>query len=117
MKKIAIMLSLLGMFACEDKKDDPFTIIGKWQYSEKLKSNGDWRIIENGGITEFTEAGIYKAGESEYTYIFDESKMTLKIILSSTQTRELKVVPESNNVMIHEYYDGGTLERAKYKRV
>ena len=119
MKRYTILLTLLFALintACVDKKEDSFTIIGKWQFIEMQNDNGEWIIIENGSISEFCDCGTYREGDYlESTYTFDESTMILKI----KDYLEFSVEPESNKIMVLLTYQGSTrtLKKTKYKRI
>ena len=123
MKKMIILFLLLFAFSCEDN-DDSFSIIGKWQYTHKLKSSGEWQSIDNGDRFDFKSNGMIiltsdytgKDTDEEISYTFDESNLNLKINFRSNNIWEYTVVIESNKIMYWTPVDDKN-ERMKVTRI
>lgn len=106
MKKITIFLSLLIIFACEDKKDDSFRIVGKWQKASKVESTGEWQ--SGGDIYDLKDSGngvYYDEGKLDnpkpISYTFDESTMFLKItrLYGKNEVRDYLITIETNDII------------------
>ena len=105
MKKALISLAiLLFTFGCEDKEDDSFSIVGKWQKANKIESTGEWQ--SGGDIYDLKEGGsgiYYDEGDLEdpqaISYSYDESIMLLKITRSSNEVFEYFITIESNDII------------------
>ena len=94
MKKLSVsslIISLLLILSCEDKKDDdntPFSIIGTWEYH--FRSEGDWKYL--GWTSEFKSDGTYFENKinrtNTWSYNLCESDNVLKIFNSSNPSTE-----------------------------
>ena len=102
--KIIILFTLFALFGCEDKEDDSFSIVGKWQKANKIESTGEWQ--SGGDIYDLKEGGsgiYYDEGDLEdpqaISYSYDESIMLLKITRSSNEVFEYFITIESNDII------------------
>jgi hypothetical protein len=101
---LLIVLPLLLILGCEDKEDDSFSIVGKWQKASKIESTGEWQC--GGDIYDLKEgeSGIYyDEGDLEdpqaISWSYDESIMLLKITRSSNEVFEYFITIESNDII------------------
>ena len=102
--KIIILFALFALFGCEDKEEDSFSIVGKWQKANKIESTGEWQ--SGGDIYDLKEGGsgiYYDEGDLEdpqaISYSYDESIMLLKITRSSNEVLEYFITIESNDII------------------
>ena len=106
MKKMIMLFSLLTLFACEDKKDDSFSIVGKWQKASKVESTGEWQ--SGGDIYDLKDSGngvYYDEGKLDnpkpISYTFDESTMFLIItrLYGKNEVRDYLITIETNDII------------------
>ena len=106
MKKMIMLFSLLTLFACEDKKDDSFSIVDKWQKASKVESTGEWQ--SGGDIYDLKDSGngvYYDEGKLDnpkpISYTFDESTMFLIItrLYGKNEVRDYLITIETNDII------------------
>jgi hypothetical protein len=109
MKRYTLVLTLLLALVntgCEDKKDDSFSIVGKWQKASKVESTGEWQPA--GDIYDLKDSGngvYYDEGKLDdpkpVSYTFDESTMFLIITrqYGKNEVRNYLITIETNDII------------------
>ena len=79
MKRYTIGLTLLFALintGCEDKKDDSFSMVGKWQGASKVESTGEWQSA--GDITQIKNNSFLLSG-GRWFFEIDSDGNLLKV--------------------------------------
>jgi len=118
MKRYTIGLTLLFALintGCEDKKDDSFSMIGKWQGASKVEGTGEWQSA--GDIYDLKDSGngvYYDEGNlnnpKPISYTFDESTMMLIITrqYGRNEVFDYLITIETNDII---FWDGSAMKR------
>ena len=82
--RVLTFLLVLMNTGCEDKKDNYFRIVGRWQKASKVESTGEWQSAGDIYDLKYNRNGFYyDEGKLDnpkpISYIFDESTMFLII--------------------------------------
>ena len=118
MKRYTLVLTLLLALintGCEDKKDDSFSIVGKWQKASKVESTGEWK--SGGDIYDLKdgENGVYYDegnlnNPKSISYTFDESTMMLIITrqYGKNEVFNYLITIETNDII---FWSGRAMKR------
>ena len=104
--RVLTFLLVLMNTGCEDKKDNSFRIVGRWQKASKVESTGEWDGA--GDIYDLKDSGngvYYDEGKLDnpkpISYTFDESTMFLIItrLYGRNEVRDYLITIETNDII------------------